>query len=302
MSSCLSPSEIYAINFQNPEPAFYSRVPHIIDHLTYDETDAEGKTTKKRLSINAQHLYRVLKSIAGEEGACWQSTANLSELSNMSVGAISNAKKELQQKFHQLDGNSLINVEKRHKKNDVNGTIYHIITIIDIWKWNRAFMATRKFLKKPEPPEIPKAEARSCGESAGGARSCGESALQGARSCGERNNNPNNKNPLSKEQQPTKPEPAKEPGIQDSSELSKDVVFSHTKKRLFVSSVQEKAYDWLIKWGCHETTAFNISTTYPVDDIAAASQYTMQRMKIKKPDDPLAYFHSVLKNRWWEES
>lgn len=114
-------SVLWSVYLENKEPNFYVSVPHILNHLTYDYIDPKtGKKELRRLSVYAQHFYKVLKEIIGEGEASWKNTENLAKLSNMSVGQIVKVKKELQQKFHQLDGNSLISIKKNSKNTFVN--------------------------------------------------------------------------------------------------------------------------------------------------------------------------------------
>ena len=87
----------------------------------------------------AFRLYVHLRRVAGEKGACWQSTDTLAETCNMSAGAVSNAKKELAER-------GLITIEQRAK----NGTHYHHITITDIWKQNFAAFSPDESTLSPD--------------------------------------------------------------------------------------------------------------------------------------------------------
>jgi hypothetical protein len=294
MSQITSPTEAYVIAFQNSEPKHYTRVPNIIDHLTYDAMDSEGNVIKKRLSVFAKELYRILRMIANDYGACWMNRDNLAELANMSTGSITNAKKELEQKFHQLDGQPLINIEENQKSTKVNGTTYHKITIIDIWKWNNAFMSAFNFQKKYGAP--------SPHDGANPAPSPHDGPPREAPSPHDTNNNQTNKNHLSKEQQPT---PA---GSLVASLVSlytkKDPLYpsdqqKHFKERLFPSGQQKRAYDWLVGEGCFEPTAYKISITYSSDDICKASNYTNEMHKKSKKDNKWGYLQQTLKNKYW---
>ncbi len=288
--SDLSPSQMYAIAFESSEPKHYTRIPNIIDHLTYEELDEKtGQTIKKRLSVYASHLYRVIKSIANEGNACWMNRDNLAELANMSTGKISECKKELSQKFHQLDGKSLISIEECKKttmkgKEQSNQTCYHKITIIDIWKWNNAYMATLKFQKKME--------ALSPGDGADEALSPGDGAQGEALSPGDTNKNPSFNNiPLSKEQQPTA-----------DADLS---VSSNKEKELFSSDPNiQRAYDWLLKEGFDEKASKEIAIRYSSDDISKAGAYTNRQVDKNKKNNvktnKLAYLRDCLKYRYWD--
>lgn len=77
------------------------------------------------LSPHAVRLYCELKRVAGEGGRCWMSTRVLSDKTGMSVGAISECKKQLEEK-------QLIKVNKVMSEKG----ICHSIEIINIWERN----------------------------------------------------------------------------------------------------------------------------------------------------------------------
>lgn len=83
------------------------------------------------LSLYAFRLYVHLKRVAGANGACFQSTKTLAKHCRMSIGKISEAKKELADK-------GLINVEQRQREKGETD----LITIYDMWPQN--FAAYRK--------------------------------------------------------------------------------------------------------------------------------------------------------------
>lgn len=275
-------SEIYAFQLQNEEPGYYSRIPHIISYLTYDCIDPDtGEVLVKKLSPNARELYRVIKMTASDGGCCWKSRDTLAEECGMSIGAITNAKKELQQKFHQLDGNSLIKLEKKQKTTVkegqiLNKTTYDTIVIVNIWTWNNAFGAIKN-----------KKGALSPHDGAGGALSPHDTATQEALSPHDTNNNPIINNPLYKEQQPT---------------ATADIAVSFIcKNRLFPSEKQRQAYEWMVSKGCKEATAYKIAKQYSPEDIQKASEYTKERLKKGSVDSHWAYFQSTLQKRYWEQ-
>ena len=280
-----SPSEIYAYEFQNSEPNHYTRVPNIIDHLTF--SDDEGKTC--RLSVYAKELYRIIRMTTTDgDGKCWRSIENLAELMNCSKSSVIEAKKQLKMPMHQLDGTPLIQEVKKQKAKVVDGMVlnkstYCTYTINDIWKWNNAFMRTLKYQKT---------EAHSLCESAGGAHSLCESATQGAHSPGDPNNNTLNKNPLFKEQQPAT-------GVASACSQEK-------QKRLFPSESNEKIYEWLVKIGLEERTAYKTANSYSAQIIKEASDFMTQQLQknkakgIKTKNIP-AYFMTILQNRYWEK-
>lgn len=92
---------------------YRTELPNLIDDL--------------KLSVWAFRLYVHLKRVAGDEGACWQSTATLAESCLMSEGTVSNAKVELVEK-------RLISIESHQLER--GGRAAHLITINDIWLEN----------------------------------------------------------------------------------------------------------------------------------------------------------------------
>jgi hypothetical protein len=284
----MSPAELYSISFQNPEPSHFAMVPHIIDHLTYGEIGKDGKITTKRLSIYAKELYRVIKRIAGDSGACWMNRDHLAELCNMSAGSVTNAKKELLQKFNELDGKPLI-ILTAHKKAKVkdgiqkNCTVYHKLIVADIWKYNRAYMNTRK--------SILEMQALSPNDGAYEALSPNDGAIQGAVSPHDTKKNKINNNPLFNEQQPA---PKDAP------------VCPLNSKDLSVSSLdtRRQAFNWFMKNGCDEMTALSFCAKYSDEEITNASGYVTRqiaRKKSKGEDVPniIGYLRKTLENKWW---
>lgn len=77
------------------------------------------------LTVSVKWLYTYLKSVAGDNGICWQSTRIIADKSGLSMGTISAGKKELA-KAELID----INVVKTRK-----GKAHHI-TINDVWLAN----------------------------------------------------------------------------------------------------------------------------------------------------------------------
>ena len=267
-------AEQYAVVVQSGEPSNYTQVPNIVDHLTYDEKDEKtGEVTIKRLSVFACHLYRVLRSIAGFDNTTWKNTEHLGELSNMSVGQVAKCKKELMNKFHELEGSPLIILTERKKctfkaGEKLNGTIYHQITIVNIWGLNRAYFWLKKNLKEADSPH----------ESAEVADSPHESALEGARSPHERNKT-DTKTPLYKEQH-SEPVCSLDPG--DS-----------------VVSVQTRMFNWLMQIGCDVVGATGIIQNFTQEELSQASGYVQKQMKKKNIDNIVGYLRKTLENRWW---
>lgn len=109
--------ELHEIRDEAPHN-YFTCIPNLIDDLN--------------LNPYAFRLYSHLKRVAGEMGACWQSTSTLAKICNMSLGMVSKSKHDLQE-----TNPPLIRVERKHKE---NGDWYHEIKITDIWMTNsRAF-------------------------------------------------------------------------------------------------------------------------------------------------------------------
>lgn len=285
----MTPSELYASQFQSAEPKFYTRMPNIIDHLTYDFIDKKtGQTIKKRLSVYAKELYRAIRNIAGEDRSCWRSRDNLADLCNMSSGSVTNAKEELQQKFHQLDGNPLIIVNKKEKKTSTGSTIYHVSTIVNIWPWNNAYMATLKYQK-----EI---EALSPHDGVEEALSPHDGAPPEALSPHDTNNITNNNISLYKEQEPPKLSVSVCPLDK---ECSVPPGGSSTEDQ------KARAFSWFIQIGCDIRTATSLVESYSLEEIRKASRYVEVQMHIKKKKNQtlgniVGYLRKTLENKWWE--
>ena len=288
-SSTLSQQYAYALS--SSEPSNYTTIPNILDHLTYDSIDEKTSLPiVKKLSVYACHLYRVIKNIAGQEGVSWRNTENLAELANMSTGKISECKKELSQKFHQLDGSPLITITEHDKKtfNEggvINQTTYHKIMIENIWGYNRAF-----FLKK----KWEKTGALSPHEDAPPPRSPRESAPQGAGSPGERNNITDNNTPLSKEQ--TTP---------PVSVCSFDKEYSVPSDSPETANEKAEPFNFLMKLGFDIRSATEILQSSSLEDLLKAKKYVEIQLHIKaKKNQTLGniagYFKKTLQNRWWE--
>lgn len=294
----LSPSEIYANHFQTTEPNFYTRVPNIIDHLTYTVIK-DGEKQVHRLSVYAKELYRVIRMIASDYGKSWHTMDDLAEKIGCSKSKVSEAHQELLQPMDQLDGSPLIHIERKNKKITSDnghqcGTVYFIRTIINIWPWNNAFMATIKYQNKYG--RIVDDEEPSCSpcEPVSGSCSPCEPVHLGSCSPCERNNNTGKKNPVLEEQQPTE------------ASASAHVCSSKTQKaKMFLSPEQSKAYDWMIEKRCNPNAALKIVKTYCSQEIQHASAYLMNQLtknKSKGVQIPniWGYFTSILKGRYWE--
>lgn len=296
----MTPSEIYAVNFQNPEPKYYTRTPNILSHLTYDEIDEDsGEITKKKLSVYARELYRVLREHAGDYGACWRNRDGLAELCNMSAGSISKAKEELLKNFNELDGTPLINIEKRTRKSQHGAATYDLITIMDIWRWNNAFMATLKMRKASPSPSLYDNDevAPSPHDGPKVAPSPHDKALEVAPSPHDTNKNKDNNNHLSKEQQTA---------------LSVSVCPLDSAVSLSVaeSDVQSRqkaeAFNWFTKIGCDVFSATQFVEKYSTQDIIEASGYVQKQLAIKKSKNEtigniVGYLRKTLEGKYWQQ-
>ena len=286
----ISAAEQYAYHFENPEPKFFTQIPNIIDHLTYTIGKGKDKVTK-RLSIYAKELYRIIKMIASENGKCWSKGETLALRMGCSTGKVSQAMKELLMPIDQLDGSPLIKEERRYKQQiRDNGTKFAVPlctrTIVCIWKWNNAFMATVKFQNQyGETDEV-----------MNDTDSCGETASRVTDSCGEANNNLSNKIPLLKEQQLTE------------SDDPDPVCLSKIEKRILsFSENQRYCLEFLLKNGFKEKSALDLCEKYSPDEIGKASTYfnkqnAKNKSKGKMIEDQCGYFVGILKGRYWENS
>jgi hypothetical protein len=288
----MNPAEVYMHHYQTQEPNFYTQVPNIIDHLTY-EIEEKGVKITKRLSVYAKELYRVIRMIAKDHGKDWHTTESLAEIIGCSVGSIINAKKELLMPMIQLENSPLIIEERSPLKKIIEGkTIKTTLCkrmIVDIWKWNNAFMATKKhqmqFGRFPD----------SCGESGWSPDSCGESAPQGPDSCGESIKNNTKKNPLSKEQQPTaKADPV-------CSLHAKCSVVSAQSASPPEKEAKINNFNLLMKMGFGEIAALNLIASYSGCAFIEAFRYLNEQKIKKKILNELGYFRKILEGKWWEK-
>jgi len=156
-----------SIAMEESPRSYYTMIPNYVDDLG--------------LTVYAYRLYGHLRRVAGETGACWQSTATLAKTCRMSQGSVSKHKQEL------VDV-GLIKIEVRH--NDKGQ--YHHITITDIWRKNSMLYAD-------SPDEVPS----SPGELGTVGSSPGESPTPRGSSPGEtKKNQEENKNHIIKSESP----------------------------------------------------------------------------------------------------
>lgn len=98
-----------------PDHRFFMLLPNIVDDLP--------------LSPYAFRLYAHLRRVAGERGACWQSSRTLAAQTGMSVGKIVQSKRELAQPFPQLGGLPLITITPQPDG-------HHLVRLTDVWQQN----------------------------------------------------------------------------------------------------------------------------------------------------------------------
>lgn len=303
----LTTAETYLCCLQYREPNNYTRVPNIINHLTYDEIDPKTKKiTTKRLSVYAKELYRVLKQIGGEDRPIWMNAENLAELCNMSEGQVSKCKKELMQKFHQLDNNPLIIITERKKNTSegnkkINGTIYHQIMILDIWGYSKGHY----FLKSIEK------SASSQYDPAYPASSQYDPASERASSQYDPINININNIPMLKEQHPTADADSSSSCSSSSDDPIPDdaydvYVSKYKNEKMFASPDHKRVYDWLIKEGCDEKSARSLAKFDPEDmkkgSLFLKNQLQKNNKKGKKISNRWGYLRRILENRYWENN
>lgn len=127
-------------HIETEERKYFTIVPNIVDDIGLDPY--------------AFRLYVHIRRVAGENGACWQSTETLAEICQMSTGRISKAKRTLQDA-------GLIRIETRTD----NRKKYHHITVIDIWLKNiTAYSPSEEARSPDELPSSPSEQHRSPGE------------------------------------------------------------------------------------------------------------------------------------------
>lgn len=116
-----------AIEYQESPRTYFTQIPNCVDDMG--------------LTPYAYRLYGHLRRVAGENGACWQSTSTLAKACRMSAGSVSKYKQELIEA-------DLISVEERHNENGQ----YHHITIINIWRENHLTYAGGSSNESPSSP------------------------------------------------------------------------------------------------------------------------------------------------------
>lgn len=135
-------------------------------------------------------LYVYLKKVAGDDGACWKSTASIAKECNMSAGMVSKLKTSLASPRPELSGKPLIVIATEMQN---GGNPNHGVTITDIWPEN---MAELERVRRVKASRSPHEGARSPGEVT---RSYSEST----RSRGELKNNSLEEEPSEEKKEPT---------------------------------------------------------------------------------------------------
>lgn len=98
------------------------------------------------LGLNPYELtmYVYLKKVAGEDGACWKSTASIAKECNMSAGMVSKLKTSLAKPRSELSGKPLIVIAAEMQN---GGNPNHGVTITDIWPENMVELERVRMVK-----------------------------------------------------------------------------------------------------------------------------------------------------------
>ena len=310
-----TPLEIFAIQMQNNEPSHYARMPHLLHYCTYihQHRDKKGnptRTERKRLSPWAINAYLYIKQVAGKSSKCWMNGKKIAEGANMTPGMLSKVKlQELTIPIEQMDGKSLLTIEKkkkRHTKPDGTFTIttYDHITVNDLWNYNNAFMSVRN-----EVDALPlgftdsqcEPDASSQCESGGAPSSQYELALQAPSSQYERIIE-NREDSFSKEEEPAangalsllhSKGNSLPSGASDVREQTKPSLPEQAK----LSS--EKVAAALRVCGADENFIREMLSKYPVSRIKEAGLYYNHMMSKKRSKTPsMGYMRRAIENGW----
>lgn len=162
--------QLYQTFLKEAEPSHYERMADCLDFITYISEIRNPETgeiiyQRKRLTPLEKDIYRIIKRSA-RDTVCFKGRDLLAFEANCSTGSITNAKRTLQMPFEQLDGESLISIEKRRVatyKNDkqINTRPNDVIFITPIWGKNREIMT--HIFSSPENKRQYK-EQYKCGE------------------------------------------------------------------------------------------------------------------------------------------
>jgi Helix-turn-helix domain len=135
-----------------------------------------------RIGLNPYEiaLYVYLKTVAGEDGICWKSTATIAKELKMGAGTVSRIKTSLARLREALGGKALILISTEMQN---GGNPNHAITITDIWPENMTELArvrVGKATRSTEEPRVPQGNGRV-------------PQAKATRSTGEPKNNPRRK-------------------------------------------------------------------------------------------------------------
>lgn len=131
-TSTQSPATVQIIEEGN-ERKYWTQIPNIIFTLG--------------LSPFELTLYVYLKKVAGEAGACWQTTDTLVKATRISGGMLTKVKAELSRPRVELNGKALIVIAEETNRH--GGKKRHVIRLTDIWPENMTLFA------QPAPRALP---------------------------------------------------------------------------------------------------------------------------------------------------
>jgi len=303
------------IQFENTEPAFYERMPAIIDYLTYIHFDENKKIyTRRRLTPLAKDLYRILKQKAGS-GACWASMTTLSKQVGVSdVKTLRKARTELENAFEQLNGLPLIFCQERRiktKKDDqiINTRPNIVITLMDIWKFNAAFMSFKEY-EFPELRElITKNEAEYAIEKIRSYSEHQKLFISG----GRREKIPHAWIADGK----ISPEPMGAPGkispqIKHTHKQDPNVSYKQNppaearivmllRQFCFLNMSSAKMFSWLLAFGISEKMAIKLVEHTDLVELCAAVEYFKEKYTKIEMKSPQGYLMQVVEKKWYKK-
>jgi len=150
-------------SYAEPEPAYYEKLPSILDYITYlEETqDKDGNKVfyRKRLKPAHKDLYRVIRKLAGD-AVCMRDTEYLARMAGCDKETIVEYKKILTMPIEQFKGDSLIKIDEKYTTTErdgkkINKKPVHICTINPIWKYNIPFMKKIFALSASDEKRLP---------------------------------------------------------------------------------------------------------------------------------------------------
>lgn len=303
------------LSFENHH---FTQIPCLIDHLTYihekiDKITGQKIYERKRLSVYAKELYRQIKSCTFANGSSY-SSKHYANIMNCSLGTISNAKKELTQAFEQMEGKSLIRIEKIQKnKYNEKGNVHlysyqqdKIFVEDHLWTYNNSDMPNIKTLVKLKVGIMDQKEAEiaieavrqsyeqkdvhnsggfSRHEAPSGGHSPYEEPSQGGRSPHERNNIHCH---IQNEYE------TYSSGQSDNSNQNASLA----RNREMIENDQD-AYNFLIKFGIHMPMAKKIMKCSDYLDVKEAISTLIKPKKIKTKNIQ-SYVVSLLYKKPWK--